>query len=1120
MYKKITLIFCKPPGYKHKFLLIMKLTTLFILAAFLQVSAATFAQKVTYKSNKATFEQMIKEIRKQTGYNILTTASKIDKIPAKAVDFKDAPIQEVLQVFLADQPLTFVIDGQTIVIKEKEQKTTEQYVAPTPPVTVTGKVANELGEPMPGVTIKQKTNPANGTVADAKGNYTLIVPDDKTLIVFSYIGYETQELAAKDIVAGSVITLKPEAQNLHEVVVNNGYYSTKQRLSTGDVSIVSSKELEEQPITDPIVMMEGKVPGLYISQASGIPGAYSKINIMGQNSIQNGNDPLYVIDGSPYSSISPTSPFVAGAQGTSNPNGHNTQGSGTSPFELLDPANIESIEVLKDADATAIYGSRGANGVILITTKKGKPGDTRVSFNISQGNGQVTRMMPLMNTQQYLGMREQALRNDGSSPSFNDGDYDIVSWDTTRYTNWEKALIGNTAHYTNANLTLSGGNSNTQFLLGGTFNKQSTVYPGDYADNKSSGYVNVSHHSTNQRFTAQLNVSYTYDYNNEPSIDLTSTALGLPPDLPPLYNSDGTRNWAVYNGSYTSQNPLNYEAQTYWIKTNNLTTSLSLGYQLLPGLKLQSNFGYNNQISNQTLLTPLTYLLPFITDPTQRSNNSATDQLNSWSIEPQLNFERKIGRGQLSALIGTSFQSQSQNDLGYNASGFNSDAQIVNPSVATSLFLSAYDALYRYNAIYGRLGYTWDDTYLLNITARRDGSSRFGPDKQWGNFGSIGAGWIFSKEKFISNNLSWLSFGKLRASYGITGNDQIGDYQYLSTYTGNNSSYLGQTILGPTALTNPYYSWEHVKKMQIGTDIGFLKDRINVTATWYRNRDDDQLVGYVLPEITGFTSVQANLPASVQNSGWEFTLNTQNITSNQFRWTSAFNLTLPQNKLLAFPNIQSSSYATRFSVGHSLFSQLVYSYTGVNPQTGVYTFTTQNSDGLPSSSDRIWSQPITQTAYGSFTNSFSYGGFRLDVMLYFVKQLGYNYLNYVIPPGFIGNNNGNEPIYLLNAWQVPGDHSSVGKYTETGGPAYTAFSDLQTSTASISDASFIRLRNVSLGYNVPQTLIKKASLQSARIYLNAENLFTITGYKGVDPETMGNGLPPLRIITLGLQGTF
>ena len=394
---------------------IMKLTCVLLTVAFLHVSAGSYSQQVTLSLKDAPIEKVFREIEKQTGYGFLYNKKMFADFPNVTIDVKNANIKDVLDRCFHASTVEYVMKGQTIVIREKLQPEKGTGSPATPPGEIHGRITDSLGNPLEGVNITIKGT-KKGTVSGINGEFTLKAVENDAILIISNVGFESQEIrlgARQDI----RVLLRASNSSLDETVVK-GYYNTTKRLNTGDVTTVKSEDIDKQPVTDPLLALEGRVPGLYIQQTSGLPGAYGNIHIMGQNSLANGNDPLYIIDGVPFSSLSLTSNVIGGGAAGYGSNTSNIVGGGLSPFNGLNPSDIERIEVLKDADATAIYGSRGANGVILITTKKGKPGNTQFGLNVFTGASTVTRTMDLLDTKQYLAMRREAYQNDVARCSF------------------------------------------------------------------------------------------------------------------------------------------------------------------------------------------------------------------------------------------------------------------------------------------------------------------------------------------------------------------------------------------------------------------------------------------------------------------------------------------------------------------------------------------------------------------------------------------------------------------------------------------------------------------------------------------------------------------------------
>ncbi len=641
-----------------------------------------------------------------------------------------------------------------------------------------------------------------------------------------------------------IVGLEISASQLDEVQYI-AYGKSSQRFQTGNVASIKAKDIEKNPVNNPMLALQGRVPGLFIEQQSGFTGAGIKVRIQGQNSIANGNSPLYVIDGIPYSNTTPSVSPLGPLGNSDEVRGGLSVGFAGSALSFINPADIESIDILKDADATAIYGSRAANGAVLITTKKGKEGKATFDVKVQQGWGKVTRKMDMLNTRQYLDMRYEAFRNDSINWTSPDVDaVDLKFWDTTRFTDWQKVLIGNTAKYSNINTSLSGGNANTNYLISGTYQRETTVFPGNFRDRRGSLHFNLANTLMNKKIKFELSGIYMVDNNEVPASDFTSTAIGLQPHAPSPFKPDGSLNWMTDElGQSTWLNPYSRLLLHYQNKTINLLGNAVISYQIVPGLEIRSSFGYNNLVSDEIYLIPLEATRPERRDPNSRQSTFNINNSRTWIVEPHVIFHRNINKGKLDWLLGSTIQEINNTSKGIAGIGYNSDLTL--NDIQSAAFIQAGGSKYsqyKYNALFSRLNYIWRDKYIFNFTGRRDGSSRFGRQNQFENFGAIGAAWIFSEENIIKNNI--ITFGKLRGSYGTTGSDNIPDYQFLSLYSAYPSqiAYQGTTGSLPMGLPNPHLQWESTKKLQVGIELGFIQNRLLLNITYARNRSTNSAV--------------------------------------------------------------------------------------------------------------------------------------------------------------------------------------------------------------------------------------------------------------------------------------
>lgn len=953
--------------------------------------------------------------------------------------------------------------------------------------------------PLSGVTIAVKSKSGSAAISDYSGQYTISATANDTLIV-SFIGFKT---ALIPIQGRQIIDVKLiyDTTTLQEVRVNAGYYSVKEKERTGSIAKITSKDIDKQPVANVLAAMQGRMAGVEITQDSGVPGGAFQIKIRGQNSLRaEANQPLYIVDGVPYSSENIGSTLTSG-----------TTPSLTSPLNSINPSDIESVEILKDGDATAIYGSRGANGVVLITTKKGISGKTKFTINASTSVGTVTKMLDLMHTEQYLDMRRQAFANDGITV-YPKNAYDLNgTWDQNRYTDWQKEFIGGTAEISNLQATITGGSATTQYLLSGSIRDETTVFPGDFKYNKGSIHFSFNHVSDDEKFKLNFSAGYTSQKNFQPATDLTRTVTLLSPNAPALYDDNGNLNWE--NNSWL--NPLASYESKFNSKINDLTANTVLSYNILHNLQLKSSFGYTDLRNNENIIQPSTMYNPSLGQGSEISGISTNLTLrSSWIAEPQLNWGFNLGKGRMETLIGGTFQSQISNRLFQSGYGFSSNSLINDISSATLKVIDYSDeTTYKYQAFFARFNYNYLDRYIINITGRRDGSSRFGPGRQYANFGAVGAAWLFSNEMFLKEN-HLLTFGKLRASYGITGNDQIGDYQFLDTYVSSGNSYQGAVGMQPSRLFNADFGWETNAKLEVALEIGFFKDRLFFTSAYYQNRSSNQLVGMPLPGTTGFSSFTANLDATVENKGFEFTLRTLNFQNKKFEWTTSFNISTNKNKLLSYPGLESSVYANRYVIGQPISITKIYQSTGINQQTGVYSYEDINNDGSISViNDRQKIVDFTPKYFGGLQNQLTLKKIQLDFLLQFVKQETFSYM-----PGTPGTAV-NQLASLDNFWQQPNDISNLQKLTSGKNSALmTGYTRYRTSNAGVEDASYIRLKTISLSYDIPFKISKEVR---CKIYLQGQNLLTYSDFKGGDPEFKFAGyLPPLKFYTTGIQLTF
>lgn len=962
--------------------------------------------------------------------------------------------------------------------------------------TITGTVT-AYQKPLAGVLVSQEGNDSV-TQTNASGQYQFKIKGNNLVLIFKHPDYSETRVEVGEL--STVNVLLQKEKQIDEVILNAGYYQVKDKERTGNIAKLTYKQLENQPVINVLSAAQGRLSGVSIVQNSGAPGGGFDIQIRGKNSLRpDGSYPLIIVDGVPLNaqnnSISSLSSGIL-SKGES------------SPLNSINPNDIESFEVLKDADATAIYGSRGANGVVLITTKRGKSQKLSAELLLNTSVSKVNQFITFADTPQYLQMRKDAYRLD-NIVNYPATAYDVNGrWDSQRNTDWYKTFIGKSYLSMQQQLTLSSGSAQTQWYMSIHRQEQDTPYGKDFGYQRKGFNLNMVHQSVDQKFRISPTIYYTLQDNNLIDRDLTAQII-LSPNAPSLYTETGAVNWE----NNTFDNPIAKLENKFNSQLKTFSAQVNSQYEILPKVLLKLNAGYTQTLQDEERLNPSTAYNPNLN---YTSTNSiiylGNVQRNSWIVEPQISWSKEWKQHRISTLLGLTLEEKKDHIQRLQGSDFASNDLLQNIANARVQKVNEDSrAQYRYSAFYGRFNYDYSGKYLLNLTARRDGSSRFGENNRFANFGAVGAAWIFSKESLFQENeglKNFLSFGKIRASIGTSGSDLIGDYQYLDTYTTGTLLYDGVVGMYPSRLYNPNFSWEKTTKLEAALELGFLRERINLNLSWYRNRSSNQLVGVPLPATTGFLSLQSNFPAKVQNTGLEAEFSASIYKNTLFKWDISANFTLPKSKLLSYDNISSSSYASTYVVGEPMNIKKVYEFKGVDPTTGVYQFSDLNGDSKLDSNDRQKVVEIGIKHFGGFSSQLRYQNLSLSFLVQYVKQKQYS-MDYNL--SLLGIQR-NIPTYMLDYW-TPDNTDAQYQRPSTGGnsAALTAFSRYNASDAVIVDASFIRLNNVQLSYKVP---LNSKGIESLTLIGQAQNLVTITNYKGLDPEVNGLYLPTMKTYSM------
>jgi len=967
-------------------------------------------------------------------------------------------------------------------------------------VVVNGKVTDAKNDPLPGVSIRVH-NSNQGSVSDVEGNFKITLSRPDEVLIFSFIGYKTQQIKTGNRTTVNVELLSDD-KLLNEVIVV-GYGTQERKNVIGSITKVDPAETKGIPTGSFDAQLQGKVAGVQISSSTGVPGEAINIRVRGATSINASNDPLYVLDGVFINNISNQTV--------------NTGGKATSPIADINPSDIESIEVLKDAEATALYGSRGANGVIIITTKRGnfdqKP---KINFSTSQGWAKAAKLWDLTTGPEHAELVNEWWINTGKdTPSLNRTEankpFRPVSEGGRGLPEEQKTYdrlseVFQTAHLQNYDISLTGGTKTTKYYIGGGYNSQESILkPINFQ--RASFKVNLDQKVND---FVQVGVSNTFSrtYRNQaragdgPAGGLLQAALHTPTYLSPTNE----------NGELVGR--AGFDNTTLLLKYYDVN-SVSLRYignlyveaDLLPNLKFRSSWGidYNNYDESEYWNTYL------IAGSPSGLATSSIGQYTTWINEQTLSYRKNLGgKSSFGVLLGNTLQSSVSSRTGAEGRGFANNAftQISSAATTTSSQSWSKNTL---TSFFARADYNYGGRYLVDFSVRADASSRFGEDNKWGYFPAVGAAWRVKQESFLKD-VRVISDLKLRTSYGITGNQNgIGDFAARGLWAGG-SSYEGLPGTAPQQLANPDLKWEKTSQFNVGLDLGLFEGRVSLELNAYRKYTSDGLLTLALPGTSGFNTYWSNA-AEISNKGFEFSIQTVNVRKADFTWTTNFNVARNVNNIekLANPLRYGSRDLILQQQGTPLYSFWVYKQLYVDPQTGNTVYEDVNKDGKITVDDRQIVGSVWPKFFGGITNNFTYKG--IDVGVFFAFQYGnkiYNHNKFFGEGG--GARDAARVIFASNnaRWQKPGDVTDVPR---PDGVNVNNYRD--GGSRWLEDGSFLRLRSLNVGYSVPKSIISKLRIDNLRLFLQGANLLTFTKYTGLDPESSVNSSANQQGIDLG-----
>ncbi|WP_340063654.1 TonB-dependent receptor [Ascidiimonas aurantiaca] len=979
--------------------------------------------------------------------------------------------------------------------------------------TITGQVTDQEGLPLPGVNVLVK-NTTLGVQTDFDGNYS-ITTDSGNILVFSFIGFRTTEQTVGSELVINVV-LQPEVSELDEVVLVGFGKQTKRKV-TDNIASLSSEQINNVPTPSLQSALTGKAAGVRITQINGKVEGGVKVRVRGVATISSSQEPLYVVDGIPINNTD-----------------ESINDSPINPLVTINPNDIESIDILKDASAAAIYGARGTNGVVIIKTKQGKAGRTRISLNTSYGWSTATNKRDWLNAEEYAELFTEAALNSGFSQAGIEGQFDFyangLDWRNGEVdTDWQDLALVN-GSIQDVNFNISGGNEKTLFFLSTAYNRTDGIVRGNVLE-RYNVRSNIDH-TISEKFKAGLNVNISKSkidrIANDNAFSTPMQAVAQVP-LSPAYLEDGitpNNQTTEYFNFLMEQFNGNFQTNIWRILANSY-----LQYQITPALDFRTELGYDytSQVAER-FSGSLTEFASIGGLGTANAVNTEKYNLNNYFTYNKLINDIY----DLELTVGMSFEESNRRLQLVQGQGFPSDELQTISSASEIIVGSSGRSRFNFLSYFGRATLFINNKYLLKGSVRYDGSSRFGEDNRYGWFPAASAGWILSEEDFIKDS-DIITLLKLRASWGITGNAEIGDFASLSLF--QVAPYNQRAGLAPTQLGDPSLQWERTSQYDFGIDFGFANNRITGELDYFVKNTDELLLDEPIPGTNGFTIITRNV-GELRNQGVEFVLNTKNIINDNFSWNSSINISTLKNEITDLPGGDIIQNRNIVREGETISSFYLVEYAGVNPDNGdaLFVRNTRNADGSLdrsltsdfSEAERIIAGSPFPDVIAGLTNTMNYKGFDFSFTLQ--GEWGASIYN---DAGRFQSGNArffdNQTADQLNRWQQPGDITNVpqARLFQTNGQ--------QASTRYLDGSDFVRLRNLTLGYTLPDDISKKFFVQRLRVYFTGFNLLTITNFDGgYDPESTADfngdsnievGLdfysaPPAKTYTLGLSIEF